>query len=1176
MSSTDEINDLHVVKRNGDREIVAFDKILNRLKKIGKENIAGVDNLKINYTTLAMKVIDQLYDGIHTTQIDELSAEQCASMASTHSDYNILAGRIVVSNHHKNTKSSFSETMEDLFMNRDHNDVGCPLLSTMTYVLTQKYADELNEMCVYDRDYLIDYFGFKTLERAYLLRINRRPVERPQHMWLRVSLGIHGEDLPKVKETYDYMSQKYFTHATPTLFNSGTPHPQLSSCYLIAMEEDSIGGIYNTLKDCALISKWAGGIGMHIHNVRASGSYIRGTGGTSNGIAPMLRVFNNTAKYVDQCLTPETILYSTNGPINISRAIGGVTRVFNTEGVTETIQNVLENPYNGNICVIHTLNRAEPLRVTPEHLIMALSVCRKYANDSVLQYELGQGLIRPDWVDAKYITKGDYIAHTIPNDMCVVDHPELTVEICAVYGKILANIQHYESAHRDEYVSTGAFDPDRNFYLCNTYEYIRPIRRFLEGKYIQTTVSFYPTKHTPHPHATNPEQKYPVIDETTLTVLYWPKNTVLPFRTTDFWDLNTGRLHISERWLFLPKTKIDALLTAFTEATQQTPNNRLYNNESDLKQNATPRIDKIMRDLQHEMNFLRLRLGSPLPGELVSNGMILTPVKDTYMTPYSGVVYDLQMKYTHNYLLEHGIVHNGGGKRNGSIAIYLEPWHADIEMFLQMRKNHGDEELKARDLFYALWIPDLFMERIKNGQNWTLLCPDECPGLADVYGDEFVRLYEKYEAEGKGRKTMLARDLWFQILDAQMETGTPYMLFKDACNRKSNQQNLGTIKSSNLCSEIVQYSSDTETAVCNLASVALPMFVNTTTQEFDYDKLHTVVKTIIYNLNQVIDVNFYPTEKTRRSNFLHRPVGLGVQGLADVFMMLDTPFYSDKAKELNRLIFETIYHASLEKSNEIAIERYEKYRGRFLHNKQTGVADDVFTPEELVKLTENICGAYSSFEGSPASRGILQFDMWGVSPSDRYDWEPLRESIRKHGLRNSLLISPMPTASTSQILGFNECIEPITSNIYSRRTIAGEFIMANKYLMNDLIKLNLWNDRIKNNIIANNGSVQQIDTIPVEIREKYKTVWEIPMRHLIDMAADRGAFICQSQSLNLWLEDPNYNTLTSMHFYSWKKGLKTGMYYLRRRGKHQAQQFTIEPEKKVQEEDHEICEMCSS
>ena len=423
---------------------------------------------------------------------------------------------------------------------------------------------------------------------------------------------------------------------------------------------------------------------------------------------------------------------------------------------------------------------------------------------------------------------------------------------------------------------------------------------------------------------------------------------------------------------------------------------------------------------------------------------------------------------------------------------------------------------------------------------------------------------------------MLARDLWFQILDAQMETGTPYMLFKDACNRKSNQQNLGTIKSSNLCSEIVQYSSDTETAVCNLASVALPMFVNTTTQEFDYDKLHTVVKTIIYNLNQVIDVNFYPTEKTRRSNFLHRPVGLGVQGLADVFMMLDTPFYSDKAKELNGLIFETIYHASLEKSNEIAIERYEKYRGRFLHNKQTGVADDVFTPEELVKLTENICGAYSSFEGSPASRGILQFDMWDVSPSDRYDWEPLRESIRKHGLRNSLLISPMPTASTSQILGFNECIEPITSNIYSRRTIAGEFIMANKYLMNDLIKLNLWNDRIKNNIIANNGSVQQIDTIPVEIREKYKTVWEIPMRHLIDMAADRGAFICQSQSLNLWLEDPNYNTLTSMHFYSWKKGLKTGMYYLRRRGKHQAQQFTIEPEKKVQEEDHEICEMCSS
>tara|TARA_B100000035_G_scaffold314142_1_gene329582 strand:- start:241 stop:2007 length:1767 start_codon:yes stop_codon:yes gene_type:complete len=587
------------------------------------------------------------------------------------------------------------------------------------------------------------------------------------------------------------MSQKYFTHATPTLYNAGTPKPQLSSCYLLSMESDSIEGIYNTLKDCAMISKWAGGIGLHIHNVRASGSQIRGTNGTSNGIVPMLKVFNNTAKYVDQ----------------------------------------------------------------------------------------------------------------------------------------------------------------------------------------------------------------------------------------------------------------------------------------------------------------------------------------------------------------------GGGKRNGSFAIYLEPWHGDIEIFLQMRKNHGDEELKARDLFYALWIPDLFMERVKKDGDWTLMCPDECPGLSDVYGDEFKELYEKYEGENRGKKTVKARDLWFQVLDAQMETGTPYLLYKDACNRKSNQQNVGMIKSSNLCTEIIEYSDSEETAVCNLASISLPNFVNDTDPEnvfFDHEKLHAVTKVVTYNLNRIIDVNFYPTEKTRKSNMRHRPIGIGVQGIADLFFKMNFTFTSAEAKQLNKDIFETIYHAALECSQEISL----------------------------------VEGPYSTFEGSPVSKGILQFDMWNVTPSARYDWSLLRELITTNGIRNSLLLAPMPTASTSQILGNNECIEPITSNIYSRRTIAGEFILANKYLMRDLLELDLWNEKIKNNIVANNGSIQQLEMIPEHIREKYKTVWEMPMRDLIDMAADRGAFICQSQSLNLWLEDPNYNTLTSMHFYSWSKGLKTGIYYLRRRARHQAQQFTIEPEKQrnnslVEETEDEICEMCS-
>ena len=910
-------NEMNVTKRNGELETVSFDKILQRIKRQGKE--VGI---KVNYTALAMKVIDQLYDGISTTKIDELSAEQCASMASVHYDYNTLAGRIIVSSHQKNTTESFSDVMRVLYDFIDKTGKSVTIVSDELIAVVESHKEELDSLCDYNRDFLIDYFGFKTLERAYLMKVNGKAVERPQHMWLRVAIGIHGDNMEGIKETYDLMSQKYFTHATPTLFNAGTPRPQLSSCFLLAMENDSIDGIYNTLKDCALISKHAGGIGLHIHNIRATGSHIRGTNGTSNGIVPMLRVFNNTAKYVDQ----------------------------------------------------------------------------------------------------------------------------------------------------------------------------------------------------------------------------------------------------------------------------------------------------------------------------------------------------------------------GGGRRNGSFAIYLEPWHADIEMFLQMRKNHGDEELKARDLFYALWIPDLFMERVKTNGQWTLMCPDECPGLSDVYGDEFKTLYESYEKSGRGRTTVQARELWFKVLDAQMETGTPYLLYKDAANKKSNQKNVGTIKSSNLCvapetliltdkghaeiqslqdqnvnvwngkefsevtvkqtgenqpllsvyfdngkkidctpyhkfyvchkeeiiridakdlqigmelesfylpdacsdilsikissivdngrrdntycfkelirgrgtfngiltgqcSEIIEYSDDTETAVCNLASIGLPSFV-TKEKEFDYEKLHEVAKVVTKNLNKIIDINYYPTEKTRKSNMRHRPIGIGVQGLADVFLLMGHAFLSDEARKINRDIFETIYHGALEASCELAKE----------------------------------LGSYETFAGSPASQGLLQFDLWGVDPgSQRYDWNGFKLRIQQDGLRNSLLLAPMPTASTSQILGFNECIEPITSNIYSRRTIAGEFIQVNRYLIEELIQLGLWNDKIKNNIIANHGSIQQLEFIPDEVKDKYRTVWEIPMRGLIDMSADRGAFVCQSQSLNLWLEDPNYNTLTAMHFYSWQKGLKTGIYYLRRRGKHQAQQFTIEPEKTQHSNyEEEICELCSA
>jgi len=807
--------EMRVKKRNGSLQDIRFDKIFNRIKKLGSE--VGI---QINYSALTMKVIDQIYDKIETTKIDELSAEQCAALSTLHPDYGTLASRIIVSNHQKNTDSSFTNVVFNLYNFGDIHGKNKPLVSDDLWFYTQKYSTEIENMLEHNRDYLIDYFGFKTLERAYLFRINNTVVERIQHMWMRVSIGIHGDlnnpkSLSLVKETYDLMSQKYFTHATPTLFNAGTPHPQLSSCYLVAMEKDSLDGIYDTLKDCARISKWAGGVGLHIHNIRAKGTFIQGTNGTSNGIVPMLRVFNNTARYIDQ----------------------------------------------------------------------------------------------------------------------------------------------------------------------------------------------------------------------------------------------------------------------------------------------------------------------------------------------------------------------GGGKRNGSFAVYLEPWHPDIEDFLEMKRNQGDEESKARDLFYALWVCDLFMERVKNNAKWNLFCPHECPGLENVYGERFKELYESYESTNLSKKTINARDLWFKILDSQMETGTPYILYKDAANKKSNQQNLGTIKSSNLCTEIIEYSDENETAVCNLASIGLPSFVNEETKLFDYEKLHDVVKVVTNNLNKVIDINFYPTDKTRRSNLLHRPIGIGVQGLADTFILMDISFHSDEAKEVNKLIFETIYHAALERSNEIAIERKTEFK----------TADAIQTLNMLIdrerKLPPHLIGAYSSFVNSPTAKGILQFDMWDTLPTDRYNWGSLRESIIQNGIRNSLLVAPMPTASTSQILGFNECFEPFTSNLYSRRTLAGEFVVVNKYLMKELIQMGLWNEQIKNNIIANKGSVQQLTILSEHIRNKYKIVWEIPMKHIIDMSADRGAFICQSQSLNLWVEDPTYSTLTNMHFYSWKKGLKTGIYYLRRKAKHQAQQFTIEPEKKSEKEvdqHDEICEMCSA
>ena len=806
---------MRVIKRNGEMEDVSFDKVLNRLKNLSS-------GLTIDVTEIAQKVCSRIYDGVKTYELDELAAYLCSSMSIEHPDYSLLASRIIISNHHKNTSPSFSETIQTLYNNLDNHNNPVPLVSEELYNIVNKNKEKLNTCIDYQRDYLFDYFGFKTLERAYLLRVNKRIIERPQHMWMRVAIGIHGNDIKDVIQTYDLLSKKYFTHATPTLFNAGTNRPQLSSCFLCSINDDSVAGIFDSLKEVALISKYAGGIGMHIHQIRGNGSQIRGTNGTSNGIIPMLRVFNNTARYIDQ-----------------------------------------------------------------------------------------------------------------------------------------------------------------------------------------------------------------------------------------------------------------------------------------------------------------------------------------------------------------------EGKRLGSIAVYLETWHSDIESFLELKKNHGSEEDRCRDLFLALWISDLFMERVKSEGKWSLMCPDKCRGLSDVYGDDFKKLYEQYESEGKFVKQINAQDLWFKILEAQIEQGVPYILYKDAANRKSNQKNLGTIKSSNLCAEVLIYSSPEEIGVCNLASICLPTYIED--GSFNFEKLHEITKVITKNLNKVIDRNFYPVEKARISNLKHRPIGIGVQGLADVFIQLRFPFESDKAKQLNKDIFETIYHAATEASMELSKKRHQIIND--IKNINSKILDENISSyvNEFEKDIANpkYIGAYSSFEGSPISQGLFQFDLWNAEPSARYDWEKLRVDIKEYGIRNSLLLSPMPTASTSQIMGFNESFEPFTNNIFQRKTLSGEFIVINKYLINDLISRGLWNKDLKDTIILHEGSVQNIPEIDDELKAIYKTTWEIKQRNIIDMSADRGQYICQTQSLNIFMEEPDFQKLSSMHFYAHSKGLKTGSYYLRTRPKARTQQFTIDPEfakkkRRCVEENGDICVLCSA
>ena len=1006
---------MEVIKRDGSYEKVSFDKVLRRIEN--KSN-----DLNINAVEIAQKVVSRIFDGVNTSMLDDLTATICSSLIADNPDYDKLASRISISNHQKKTSPSFSETVEILYKN------SFKLISDELYNVVQIHKDKLNNYINYDRDYNFDFFGFKTLERAYLLKDgNDKIVERPQHMFMRVALGIHGNDIKDALETYDAMSNKMFTHATPTLFNFGTPRPQGSSCFLLHMNEDSITGIYESLSECAHISKHAGGIGIHIHNVRGKNSVIKGTNGKSDGIIPMLRVFNSTARYVNQCFTPETIIYTING----MRKIKDVTTydyVMTKEGKFKKVNQVICNEIDKEILEIKTKYSFEPVKVTKEHQIFI----------SHSENEKGDNIMIEDYIPASDLKINDLTVYPFYKDDDSCWHHKF---------QTLLN-------DGDIYMEKSKFIEKYNVYKTKSYQTAHDIKYEL-------------LKHDLLCNITKENDEY-IIDE----------------------RLNYER----------------------------------YDYDGNL-------CDKGYDEIEY-----------------------IKPIH------YKGEVYDLNIEDNHNYLVGSlGIVHNSG-KRNGSIAIYLEPWHCDIEGFVDMKKNHGNEEERARDLFYALWIPDLFMKRVKEDSNWSLMCPNECPGLSDIYGDEFEKLYEKYENDKKYRKQIKARDLWFKIMENQIETGTPYILYKDAVNRKSNQKNLGTIKSSNLCTEILEYTSPDEIAVCNLASICLPMYIED--GKFNFEKLGHNTKIVTKNLNKIIDKNYYPVDKAKVSNLKHRPIGIGVQGLTDVYMMLKLSYESEEAKKLNKYIFETIYYNAMTMSMEISKKR-----------KLAPVDYDLHLTEYEKKLPEKYKGAYSSFIGSPLSQGKFQFDLWNVKP-ELYDWELLRQEILEHGVRNSLLLAPMPTASTAQIMGNTESFEIMTSNIYKRKTLAGEFIIVNKHLVKDLIKLNLWNNDMKENIIINEGSIQNIVNIPEDIKKLYKTAWEIKQKAYIDQAKDRGAFICQTQSMNIFLDEPTFNKLNAIHFYTWESGLKTGMYYLRTKPKASTQQFTINPNKS--KNNYEICESCSA
>ncbi len=1167
---------MYVLKRNGEREEVSFDKIIKRIQKYSK------DLTKLNAIELAQQIIAQIFNDIPTHKIDELTAEICAAKTTVHPDYGKLASRISISNHNKNTSPSYSEVIQLLWDNKDVLGDHCPLINKGLYDMVMEHKNKINATLDYEKDFNYDYFGFKTLERSYLMRINNKIIERPQHLLMRVALSIHKDDIKEALKSYKLMSEGYFTHATPTLFNMGTQREQASSCFLLTVDEDSIDGIYKTIKDCAKISKCAGGIGVAFHKIRAKGSRIRGTNGISNGIVPMLKVFNETARYVDQCFTPETIVYTLNGPNKIEN-IGITDMVLTSSGEYHKVKLPVRHTYNGEMLNIKLLNSKSPVTVTSEHQIMALK-CKDYKlinfEDEDTQYNkysdynfevigncLDKGFLKTEFYDANQLEVGDFLVYSVPDYEC--DIPHITEEDCRMYGILLSDVKITNSSTFILWLNKIKQEDTVEFVLS-----------YLEKRGIKVDIEY---------------DQEPIISNS-IYIKWSIAHPGFKFTYSQIYDDNKIR-RIDNSFIHLPNNKISQIIKGINETNRNMVTNTklidnirymylrlclLYNDNQEKNQ-----IQEEYQD-QEQYQYQKLSINSSFTHiDIYTNNLyIYSRIESITKTHYEGVVHDFEIDGPHDYVVAHlGIAHNGGGKRAGSIACYIEPWHADIFDFLKLKLNTGIEEERARDLFYAMWIPDLFMKRIEEDGDWSLMCPDKSPNLYLTYGEEFEKLYTQYESEGRALKIIKARVLWEAILTSQMETGTPYIGFKDAVNIKNNQKNLGTIQSSNLCHEICEYTSRDEIAVCNLASIALPKFLEHKDGNkdspliFNYEKLREVVKQVVKNLNKVIDYNYYPVKEAEYSNRKNRPEGVGIQGISDVFAMLKLAFDSDEARVINRKIFENMYYAALECSMELARKRkkfVQEYKriiklgsGTAGHPTELTEEDKArlqelktthFIIDDELKLPNQYAGAYASFVGSPMSEGKFQFDLWNVEPSSEMkdEWETLRSDIQKHGIRNSLLIALMPTASTSQILGWNECIEPFTNNIYTRKTLAGTFVIINKYLIQDLLDLGLWNQTMKDKIITNDGSVQNIDEIPQNIKNLYKTVWEMKQKTLIDLAADRAPFVCQTQSMNLFVKNPTYKTLNAMHFYSWKKGLKTGIYYLRSQAKTSAQKFSVD------------------